>query len=545
MITMLLVVAAAVTGVPQRALPPLPPDELVAEQIRIRVETGGGDSLYESTALGGFYTRRSFRPAWSNEQGPNRLADDLVDALGRADLEGLRPEDYHVAAIRALLTLVRSDASNGTNTDPDRLAELDLLLTDAFLLYGSHLLSGRVDPETLHPQWEANRRGGDLATVLEDALDSRNVSRALQQLAPTQDGYRWLREALGRVRAVAASGGWPVLPDGPVLKRGDRAPAVAVLRERLRLEGDLRPGGSGQDTTSFDGVLEQAVQRFQRRHGLEADGAVAAATRAELNVSAEARAEQLRLNLERWRWLPQELGRRRIIVNIAAYELEVIEDEEVVLAMRVVVGKRYRRTPVFSDTVRYIVLNPYWHVPRNIAVQDLLPKIQRDPTYLERYQMQVFEGSAPVDPATVDWSTVTPDNFKYRLNQEPGRLNALGRIKFAFPNSHDVYLHDTPARELFDEPQRDFSSGCIRLERPIELAVYLLKKNGHWDREAIETVLHEGTERAVYLPRPMPIHLLYWTAWADEEGTIQFRFDIHGLDQPLAEALQAPLLATK
>ncbi|MEX2156076.1 MAG: L,D-transpeptidase family protein [Gemmatimonadales bacterium] len=536
----LLLIAAAVTGM---ALPPppVPPDEPVAERIRTRVEAAGGEPLYERAALGGFYARRSFRPAWSNEQGPNRLADDLVDALGRADLEGLWPEDYHLAGIRALLTAVREDASSGRTTEPDRLAELDLLLTDAFLLYGSHLLAGRVDPETLHPRWEANRRGADLATVLEDALDSRNVARALQRLAPTQDGYRWLRGALARERAAAASGGWPALPEGPVLKRGDRAPAVAVLRERLRLEGDLRADGKRQDAELFDAALEQAVQQFQQRHGLEAVGVVTPTTRAELNVSAATRAEQLRLNLERWRWLPQDLGRRRIIVNIAAYELEVIEDEVVVLAMRVVVGKRYRRTPVFSDTVRYIVLNPSWYVPRNIAVQDLLPKIQHDPSYLERFQMHVFEGSAPIDPATVDWSAVTADNFKYRLNQEPGRLNALGRIKFAFPNAYDVYLHDTPSRELFDEAQRDFSSGCIRLEKPLDLAVYLMKKNGRWNREALELALDEGTERAVYLPRPMPVQLLYWTAWADEDGTIQFRSDIHGLDRPLADALQAPL----
>ena len=544
MIQALLLIAAAVMGVTQRALPPLSADELVAERIRIRIEAGGGEPLYEGAALGGFYARRFFRSAWSNEQGPNRLADDLVAAIGRADLEGLRPEEYHLAGIRALLAVVRTDASNGRNTDPDRLAELDLLLTDAFLLYGSHLLAGRVDPETLHPRWEANRRGADLATVLHDALDSRNVARALQRLAPTQEGYRWLREALAREQAVAESGGWPTLPDGPVLKRGDRAPAVALLRERLRLEGDLRPGGKVQDTEAFGATLERALQRFQQRHGLEADGTVSPPTRAELNVSAAARAEQLRLNLERWRWLPKELGRRRIIVNIAAYELEVIEDEEVVLSMRVVVGMQYKRTPVFSDTMRYIVLNPNWHVPRSIAVEELIPKVQSDPSYLERFGMRVLTtGPDPqeVDPGTVDWASVRADSFPYRFRQDPGQSNALGRIKFMFPNPYDVYLHDTPSRGLFDRAQRDFSHGCIRIEKPIDLAVYLMRKDSRWKREAIEAALDEGTERTVYLPRPIPIHLLYWTAWADENGTIQFRSDIHGLDQPLTEALQAPV----
>jgi murein L,D-transpeptidase YcbB/YkuD len=540
----LLVIAATVAPFAQRPLPALSPDERVAERIRGRVEATAGQPLYEGAALGGFYTRRSFRPAWSNEHGPNRLADDLIDALDRADLEGLRPADYHVAEIRTLLTAVRADAADGRHTNPDRLAELDLLLTDAFLLYGSHLLAGRVDPETLHPRWEANRRGADLATVLDDALESRNVARALQRLAPTQDGYRWLREALGRVRAVAASGGWPALPDGAVLKRGDQAPAVALLRERLRLEGDLPSAPKSQDVESFDDSLEQALERFQQRHGLEVDGAVTPTTRAELNVSAADRAEQLRLNLERWRWLPQDLGRRRILVNIAAYQLQVIEDEEVVLSMRVVVGMQYKRTPVFSDTMRYIVLNPNWHVPRSIAVEELIPKVQSDPSYLERFGMRLLTaGPDPqeVDPGTVDWASVRTDSFPYRFRQEPGRLNALGRIKFMFPNPYDVYLHDTPSRGLFDRAQRDFSHGCIRIEKPIDLAVYLMRKNGRWNREAIEAALDEGTERTIYLPKPMPIHLLYWTAWADADGTIQFRSDIHGLDQPLAEALDAPL----
>jgi murein L,D-transpeptidase YcbB/YkuD len=284
-----------------------------------------------------------------------------------------------------------------------------------------------------------------------------------------------------------------------------------------------------------------AVKRFQERHGLDASGVVDSATRAELNVSAAVRAEQLRINLERWRWLPQDLGRRRIVVNIAAYELQVIEDDEVTLAMRVVVGRDFKRTPVFSDTVRYIVLNPYWHVPSSIAVEDVLPKIQRDPTYLERFGMHVFTpgpNAVEVDPSTIDWSTVTADNFPYRFHQEPGRLNALGRIKFMFPNRYDVYLHDTPSRSLFTKAQRDFSHGCIRVEKPLDLAAYLMKKS-RWKRDEIERALDEGTERTIYLPRPMPIHLLYWTAWADEDGTIQFRTDINDVDRRLAAALDA------
>ncbi|HWC72414.1 MAG TPA: L,D-transpeptidase family protein [Gemmatimonadales bacterium] len=495
-------------------LPPPPPrshDDSVAEQIRARVE--------DDAALVTFYARRSFRAAWSGEQGPNRLADELLDALGRADLEGLDPEDYRAALIRGALDTVRADAANGRAISPARLAELDVLLSDAFLLYASHLLRGRVDPETLHPTWDAARRGADLATILQDALESRKIARALQRLIPTDDGYLRLRAALARERAIAAHGGWP-----------------ADLSERLRLEGDLKDGDS----------LTVGIQRFQQRHGLPETGVLDSATQAELSVSAADRVEQLRINLERWRWLPQDLGRRHVIVNIAAQLLEVVEDGEVVMRMRVVVGREYKRTPVFSDTVRYIVLNPSWHVPASIAVEEIIPRIRQDSTYLERFGMHLLapDDAVEVDPRTVDWSKVTADNFPYRLRQDPGRLNSLGRMKFVFPNRYDIYLHDTPARNLFSQPQRDFSHGCIRIERPLDLAAYLMKKT-RWDRRSIQSALDDGTERTMYLARPTPIHLLYWTAWADADGTIQFRPDINDLDPPLVDALAAPLRATE
>jgi len=500
-------------------------DSLLSEQIRIREEAADVRLAQRATVLG-FYARRAFRPAWNNEQGPNRLADDLVAALNRADLEGLNPADYHIAEIGTLLTYVRLAAASGRTPEVERLADLDLLLTDAFLLYGAHLLGGRVDPESLHPLWEASPRGADLSTLLESALDSRKIARTLQRLAPTHEGYRRLREALARERAFAETGAWPVLP---------KTPNVALLRERLSAEGDLK----NTDGDTFDDDLKAALRRFQWRHGLEQTGIVDSDTYAELNVTADARVNQIKLNMERWRWLPQDLGRRRIEVNIAAYELQVIDDDEVALQMRVVVGKAYRRTPVFSDTVRYIVLNPNWHVPTSIAVEELIPRIQKDSTYLERFGMRL-QTSGPeatdVDPSTVDWKSITAANFPYRLRQEPGRLNALGRMKFMFPNQYDVYLHDTPSRRLFEETQRDFSHGCIRLEQPMDLAVYLMKKS-KWNQEEIERALDEGTERSIYLPRPMPIHLLYFTAWADDDGTIQFRADINGVDQPLARAL--------
>jgi len=525
------------------------PVDLVAERIRTRIEAAGvvaelragGEPVYESVVLPSFYERRLYRPAWSDERGPTRLADDLVDALRRADLEGLRSADYHLASIEAVLAAVRADAKSGPALAPDRWAELDLLLTDAFLVYGAHLLAGRVNPETLRPEWLAHRRSADIAAVLEAALASGTIAGTLETLVPQQYGYRRLRDALARYRAVAATGGWPVIPNGPTLKLGDRGPAVAALRQRLRREDDV---GIEPDTALFDAAVEQAVKQFQRRHGLAVDGVVRAATRAELNVRVERRVEQLELNLERWRWLPKDLGRHHIIVNIAAFELDVMEGEGVVLSMRVVVGRPFDRTPVLSDTMRYLVLNPYWHVPRNIAVGELLPKVRRDPSYLARYKMRVFRSSGlddqEIDPSTVDWSAISAARFPFLLRQDPGPRNALGRIKFMFLNKYHVYLHDTPARPLFEETQRDFSHGCIRIQQPIELALYLLRTDPRWNRDALLRALGEAVDRTVPLPEPMPIHLLYWTAWADEDGAIQFRRDIHGRDAPLLTALRAP-----
>jgi len=527
------------------------PAELVAERIRTRIEAAGvvmelraaGEPVYASLVLPSFYERRLYRPAWSDEHGPTRLADDLIAALRRADLEGLRSEDYHLAGIETVLAAARTDAKRGPALVPDRWAELDLLLTDAFLVYGAHLLAGRVNPETLRPEWVSNRRTADIAVVLEAALASGNIAGTLASLDPPEVGFRRLREALAHYREVSATGGWPVIPDGSTLRLGERSSSVAALRERLRLEDDLGPVET-QDAELFDEPVEQAVKKFQDRHGLTADGVVSAATRAELNVAVERRVEQLELNLERWRWLPKDLGRRHIIVNIAAFELEVVDDGAVVLAMRVVVGRPFNRTPVLSDTMRYLVLNPYWHVPSNIATTELLPKLKRDPSYLARYKLRVFPSSRldaqEIDPATVDWSTITAAHFPFLLRQDPGPRNALGRIKFMFLNKYHIYLHDTPARPLFEETQRDFSHGCIRIQHPIELAVYLLRNDPRWNRDALLAALDDAEDRSVPLPEPMPIHLLYWTAWADQDGTIEFRRDIHDRDTPLWKALRAP-----
>jgi murein L,D-transpeptidase YcbB/YkuD len=315
---------------------------------------------------------------------------------------------------------------------------------------------------------------------------------------------------------------------------------VKALRNRLVATGELSSSYAYKGDL-FDEELENAVRMFQHRNGLEADGIVGAASIAALNVSLEDRINQVRVNMERWRWLPEDLGRRHILVNIANFILNVSENNQSVMTMRVVVGTRYRRTPVFSAKMTYLVLCPYWHIPRKITLQDKIPLILKDINYLDKQKIKVLDGwgadTKEVDPKTIDWTSASSGNFTFRLRQEPGPLNALGRIKFMFPNKFNVYLHDTPSRELFSQITRTYSSGCIRIEHPIDLAEYLLKSDPKWTREHILRAIAENREQTVIIPEALDVHLLYWTAWVENDGSIHFCNDIYKRDERLKEAL--------
>jgi murein L,D-transpeptidase YcbB/YkuD len=276
------------------------------------------------------------------------------------------------------------------------------------------------------------------------------------------------------------------------------------------------------------------VRVFQARHGLEADGVIGATTRAALNVPVEARVQQIATNLDRWRWLPQHLGARYLIVNIPNFTLEVMEQDHIAMSMRVVVGTPQNPTPVFSDTMTHIALSPYWRVPPGIARREILPRLRRQPGYLATQNIKLLRvqdgGVQEVNPRSIDWSTVTARNFNYALRQEPGPANALGGVKFIFPNAFNVYMHDTPQRALFARPERAFSHGCVRLEQPIALAEYVLRGAPSWHRDKILATIARRVERYVELPEALPVHLVYWTAWVSDTGTLHFRPDIYGAD---------------
>ena len=521
----------------------------VKELLRRRIETAGNppkisvgkEIIHSSIMLPLFYEQRTFTPAWIGENGPLSRIDDLLDAVQKANEHGMRPNDYHFQKIESILEEINKNRKQKSPLNPGRSVDLDLLLTDSFLIFASHLLAGRVNPQTFDPEWHANRREMDLAQLLEKSLKENDIRKGLESLLPSYAGYHYLEQTLIKYRKIAAQGGWPTIQASPSIKKDDRGEPVEKLRQRLTITDNLKPE-TDSDPTIFDESLENAVCNFQKRHGLDVDGIAGPNTLAALNVPIEERISQIEINLERWRWLPQNLGENYILINIANFEVDVIEEDRTVMTLKAVVGKTYRRTPVFSDKMTYLVINPFWHIPPSIAVQDILPQIKKDPEYLSRQNIKVLLGwgaeAKEIDPKTIDWAALSSKGFPYRFLQEPGPTNSLGRVKFMFPNKFNVYLHDTPAKDLFGKSSRGFSSGCIRLEKPLDLAEYVLRKDTKWTKEAILTAVNKGTEQTIMLPQPIPVHLLYWTAWVDGEGTLQFRNDIYGRDTLLTKALE-------
>lgn len=520
---------------------------------RLSPEKGTADpaalfpSIYYRSVLSTFYEKRDYNPLWTTDNGLTPQADQLIRAIEEAELDGLISEDYHLFGIKSLIVDFKQALLQRQSFDPQKQADLDILFTDAFLLFSSHLRSGRVIPNTVDSTWLFFNPVSDTDLILNANASSR-IDSFFDELRPANAAYYRLRNALKHYIGIQKKGGWAAVPLGPNLRIGDAHERIENIRKRLIATEDIQRPARNVNLAEFDETLMKGVQRFQKRHGIEADGVVGRATLAAMNVSVSDRIRQIELNLERWRWIPHDLGSRYILVNIADYSLAVVDNQATVLEMRVVVGKAYRRTPVFSEKMKYLVLNPYWNVPVKIAVEDKLPIIRKDPLYLTQQQIKVFENwseDAPeINPVIIDWYRVNSNNFPYRLRQNPGPLNALGRIKFMFPNKFAVYLHDTPQRSLFKRASRDFSSGCIRIEKPVELAEYLLQNDPQWPSQKIMETIESGVTTVVRFKDPIPVHLLYWTAWVTEAGTVHFGNDIYDRDPPLSRALKARLKDT-
>ena len=523
-----------------------PSDRPVRALLRERVDPArrGTDSLQPLVAR--FYRERDFRPGWTSAIGARREAFELEVALDHAAHEGFRRNPVEARRIHDLLAELRPSIF-GPVPEPRRLAELDLLLTRTYFASAAQSLGGRVRARDLPIDWRTGPRRADLVQSLEASLHDRRVAESLHRLDPPHPGYAALRAAYERYRAIATRGGWPVVRPGALLGPGREGARVKALRDRLAFEDDLGP--APPDSARFDASLTQAVRRFQRRHGLDTTGIVGARDIAALDVPAGARLRQIELNLERWRWVPDTLGERYLLVNIPEYTLRVIDRDRVTSTIRVVVGKPSWPTPVFSAAVRYVVFNPLWNVPATIGAGEVLAEVQKDPEYLTRNNIRVYDGTGPkaeeIDPETIRWSMLSPEDMPYAFRQDPGPANPVGHVKFMCPNPFNVYLHDTPSTQYFRRTERAFSHGCVRVEQPLVLAEYVLGGSPEWNRQGIAAAIDTSSNQAVTVPEPLPVHILYFTAWVDDDGTVEFRRDIYGLDDLLDRALKGEPLPTR
>ena len=479
-----------------------------------------------------FYSRRAFRPAWSNPDNAAQLRKALADSYD----DGLNPADYHLP----LLEELSGQMTGSTATDVLR-AQYDVLLTEALLRLAYHLSFGKVDPETFDPQWNYGRTLArtDVSQEVEQALAAADIHGRVEALKPTHYMYVGLKRELARYRAAAASADWPTIAAGQSLTSGISDARVPVLRARLIASGDLDAAGAS-DSATYDAALEAAVRLFQQRMGLQADGVAGAGTIAELNVPLAQRIQQLRVNLDRGRVLLRDLPDEFVIVNVAGFTAYLVRARQIVWTGRVQVGKPYRQTPIFRSQLGYVVFNPTWTVPPGIIEHDILPAAKRDPGSIARKGLKVLDASGrALDPGSIDWSRFNSGHIPYTLRQDPGPSNALGRVKLMFPNPYFVYLHDTPSQALFERAERSFSSGCVRVERALELTELVLNDQQSWNQQSIAAVLASGATRNVTLKKGMPVLLTYWTAWVDPQGRAQFRRDIYGQDDKWAKALEA------
>jgi murein L,D-transpeptidase YcbB/YkuD len=535
---LLLALASAPVVVSQ---PVAPADDPVAVAIAAELESLmspeaapiQGVPIATQELMQSFYGKRGFRPAWDNP----RNAAELRRALADSAADGLDPADYELD----LLTRLARELEGPGATAVLR-AQHDILHSEAMLRLAYHLSFGKVDAESFDPQWNFGRTLAhrDVAAEIEEALAQEDVYRRIEALKPTHRLYLGLKRELARYRAAATLAEPAAVPAGAALEPGASDARVPLLRARLAASGDLE-GAAAPEPAIYDAPLEAAVRRFQARTGLESDGVVGAGTVAELNVPLAERIRALRVNLDRGRVLLQDLPQRFVVVNIAGYTAYVIEGQDIVWSARVQVGKPYRKTPLFRSEINYLVFNPTWTVPPGIIKADILPAAKRDPGSITRKGLKVLDAQGRVvDPESIDWSRFSSGHIPYTLRQDPGPKNALGRVKLMFPNPYLVYLHDTPSQALFERANRAFSSGCVRVERALELAAIVLDEPEAWDAGRIDAVIAGGKLQNVTLKRRLPVLLAYWTAWVDGQGRMNFRHDLYGQDAKWAAALDAP-----
>ncbi|TVR37948.1 MAG: hypothetical protein EA392_11610 [Cryomorphaceae bacterium] len=513
----------------------------LAQRIRVFIENKpegekykiNGTPLYSSQVLPRFYAHRAFEPAWFNAQGELRKAAYAMQAyIGTVWRHGLTDKAYHSDKLNILFENYQHNAEPDTSL----LTIIDLLLTDAFMLLGSHLHQGKLQAHTIEATWKIQRNAPELMLdeKLEKAISMQEVPQMLEMLAPGDSAYLLLVQKIEFFNSILDEP-WETIRSEKKIEPGDSSVTILKIRKRL-YSLTYHPG----DTTSqqYNDELLKTIKRFQLHQGLHPDGVIGPRTLSFLNRTPEGYINTLKANIERYRWLSEFPEKRKIIVNIANFRIDFIDHGDTLFSSRAIVGKHYRKTPVFNETMTYMVLSPDWVVPPTILRVDVLPQLKKGPGYLNEKNMQIITTSGrPVSYESINWSEITARNFPYMVRQLPGAQNALGRVKFMFPNIYNVYIHDTPSRELFERESRAFSSGCIRIERPLELAELLLSDQPSWTSQRIRDVALSGRETTVRLKQGVEVYLTYFTAWARPDGVLEFREDIYQRDEDIVRGL--------
>ena len=474
-------------------------------------------------ALTAHYVRNNGAIYW---QQTNRM-DALLSRLRAAGLDGLNPGDYPADALGELRDSLGSD-------DPETAARAELYYSAFFLAYAADLKIGRVTPQKVDPNLFRRPKTMDSLRALTDLKKQPDPGKFLTSFEPKNKHYQVLKRILkAYVTAINQGLTWPVINQGPVLKPGQSDPRMPAVRELLSFTGDYE--GGNETSTAYDASLAAAVKKFQIRHGLEAKGLFGKQTIVAMNISPEERRKQIIVNMERWRWMPDNLGDEHFLVNIAAFELQRVKAGHTVDRMNVVVGAVATQTPEFSDEMEYLELNPTWTVPYTIATKEMLPKLRANPMAYAA-EFDVFFNGKLTSWGSINWASYGPGSFPFTFRQKPGPSNALGKVKFMLPNPHNIYLHDTPAKDKFANTTRAFSHGCIRLSRPADLAYTMLEEEVGMSADQVDAIWASGENTRIDFPRKIPVHVVYATAFATDNG-IEFRTDVYGRDKKLYAAL--------
>lgn len=480
----------------------------------------------ENVFIATFYHTKGLKPVWVTKEGPDKTAAAAYHFISGAEEEGLFPENYDLAKMSSLMK----------EKEPSCLAELDILITLNLAKY-IHDVSigrmGRMDAE-LYSSDSAPVPGFSPIEEIEKVLASKDAASYLSEIVPSGHDYSGLKKELKRYREIEKNGGWNPIPAGKKIKPGDKDERIPLIIRRLEKTGELVSDSEALSSSNYDPKLEKAVMKFQERHGLEPDGVLGQKTFEVMNIPVSYEIKQIILNMDRARRWNRKQDGKYVIVNIAGFSLSAFDNGAEVLNFPVVVGKNQTQTPLLSSQIRQVDFFPFWNVTPNIARNEELPKLRKNPYYFEKKRMRVYSGWGPgaveIDPRTVDWNNVNLSRF--RVRQDPGPWNALGKIKFVFPNKYDVYMHDTPSKNLFSRTGRGFSHGCIRVSKPVDLAEFVLADSGgKWTREKIEKVLEKGKRQVVSLDLPVPVYITYQTSWVDKNGIIYFNRDIYNRDK--------------